>query len=46
LKSRHANLAIRSNEEPLVQQSLPHGHAKFILILSTPKWTAVFFNPQ
>jgi hypothetical protein len=46
LKFRYAKPAIRSNGEPLVQQSLPHGHAKFILTLSPPKWTAFFFNPQ
>jgi hypothetical protein len=46
LKSRHANLAIRSNGEPLVQQCLSLGQAKYILTLSPPKWTAFFFNPQ
>jgi hypothetical protein len=46
LKSRFAILAIRSNGEPLVQQCLSLGQAKYILTLSTPKRAAFFFNPQ
>jgi hypothetical protein len=40
------NATFRSNGEPLVQQRLPLGQAIYILTLSLPVWTAVFFNPQ